>query len=86
MDRDEYVQKRRKRYLAQVLEHFEENIEQHLPPAQAGAVQDFKGLVRQRFNALAVDAIDLMRLEDRAERQNELGQEQRDALHPTGRP
>lgn len=86
MGRDEWVQKRRKRYLAQVLEHFEQHIEPLLDRDAAGVVQDFKGTVRARFNALAVDALDLMALEERALEQNALGQELRDQLHPTGRP
>lgn len=85
MDRTEYVHKRRKKYLAQTLERFEENIEPHLPADQAGAVQDFKGLVRARLNALAVDCLDLMDLEDRAMVANAAGQELRDQISPIGR-
>lgn len=76
--------------MAQTLESFEINIEQKLPAEVrrdlAGQVQDFKALVRERFNAIADDYIELMRLEDEGRIQNLLGQEQRDALHPTGRP
>jgi molybdopterin synthase catalytic subunit len=86
MNRDDYVQRQRKRYLAQVLEHFEQHIETHLPPDAAGAVQDFKGLVRARMNALAVDALEIMALEDRAMAVNGAAQELRESLSPTGRP
>lgn len=86
MDRNEYVQKRRGRYLAQILESFEQRIEPHLPPEASGDVQDFKGLVRARVNALAVDCTDLMSLEERAMQLNGVGQEVRDRLDTTGRP
>jgi hypothetical protein len=86
MDSTEWIHKRRKRYLAQVLEHFEQHIEILLPAEAAGAIQDFKGLTRARLNALAVDACELMDLTDRAMEQNGYGQEIRDRLHPTGRP
>lgn len=86
MNRDDFVQRQRKRYLAQVLEHFEEHIEPFLPASAAGAVQDFKGLVRARMNALAVDALEIMALEDRAMAVNGAAQELRESLSPTGRP
>jgi len=86
MNRDDFVQRQRKRYLAQVLEHFEQHIEPSLPPDAAGNVQDFKGLVRARMNALAVDALEIMALEDRAMAVNGAAQELRESLSPTGRP
>lgn len=70
--------------MAQVLDRFEEEIENQLPKEAAGAVADFKGLVRARMNALAVDAIDIFSLDDVAH--NELAQEFKDALDPVGRP
>lgn len=76
MDRAEYVQKRKAKYMAQVLEHFEEEIESQLPVALAGAVQDFKGLVRARMNALAKDAVEIMSLRE-DEAQNGYGLELR---------
>lgn len=83
MDREQYVHKRKKKYMAQVLEAFEERIEPHLNAEAAGDVQDFKGLVRRRMNALAVDAADVMELTGQI---NQAGQDLRDRLHPTGRP
>lgn len=85
MNRDDYVQRQRRRYLAQVLEHFETHIEPHLPPEAAGGVQDFKGLVRARMNALAVDALEIMALEDSAIAVNGAAQELRESISPTGR-
>lgn len=83
MDRSEYIHKRKARYMAQVLEAFEELIEPYLTENANGARQDFKGLVRARINALATDAVDLMSLGE--QEQNGLGLEIRDQLHPTGR-
>jgi hypothetical protein len=78
MDRAEYVHKRKKKYMAQVLEKFESELQELLPESAAGSVQDFKGLVRARMNALATDAVDIMQLGD--EHQNGLGLEFRDRL------
>lgn len=85
VDRAQYVQKRKGKYMAQVLEEFEKVIEPHLTPEAEGDVQSFKGLVRMRMNALATDAIDLMALGEAGE-QNGVAMEIRDRLHPTGRP
>jgi hypothetical protein len=63
MDRSEYVQKRRRKYLAQVMEELEGKILPLLPENAEGVVDDFKGLLRRKFNALAVDAIDVMNLD-----------------------
>ncbi len=81
--REAAVQRRRGKYMAQVLEAFETRIQPHMPKAAAGDIQDFKGLVRVRFNALADDAIDILGT-DMA--QNGVAQELRDQLSPTGRP
>lgn len=58
----EIIQRRRGRYMGQTLSRFEEIIEPHLPPEAAGAIQDFKGLVRERFDALATDSVELIGL------------------------
>jgi hypothetical protein len=84
--RNEWIQQKRRRYLAQILEAFEQNIEPHLSPEANGDVQDFKGLVRARVNALAVDAAEIMDLEDRAIVQNGAADDLRHRLSPTGRP
>jgi len=87
--REEYVRRRRGRYMAQTLESFEQNIEEQLPAEVrrelAGSIQDFKALVRERFNALAGDCVELMNLADEGRVENLLAREQRDALHLTGR-
>ena len=83
MDKAEYVDKRRRKYLAQLLEAFEELVEPHT--TDAASIADFKGLVRAKMNALAVDAIDVMNL--RADEAiNGYAIETTDRLFPHGRP
>lgn len=82
MDRTEYIHKRKARYMAQVLEAFEEQIEPFLSDDANAARQNFKGLVRARINALATDAVDLMSLD--GQEQNGFGLDLRDQLDPTG--
>jgi hypothetical protein len=82
MDRSAYVDKRRRKYLAQLLEAFEELIEPQVDDQQS--VATFKGLVRAKMNALTVDAIDVMNLRDEAI--NGYAIETTDRLFPHGRP
>lgn len=83
MDRKGYVHKRKRKYMAQVLETFEKLIEPLLPKDKQTekVVKDFKALIRARINALAVDACDVM-----GNDLNGAGQELRDRLDPEGRP
>lgn len=83
MDRASYVDKRRRKYLAQLLEAFEELIEPKVD--DAASVDKFKGLVRAKMNALSVDAIDVMNLRD-DEAINGYAIETTDRLFPHGRP
>jgi hypothetical protein len=83
MDRSAYVDKRRRKYLAQLLEAFEELIEPKVDDEQA--VATFKGLVRAKMNAITVDAIDVMNLRD-DEAINGYAIETTDRLFPHGRP
>lgn len=85
VDGPSYVQKRRRKYLAQAMEAFEEMIEPHLPPGTEEQASTFKGLIRAKFNALAVDATDVMNLTDNAEI-NGFAIEMKDRLYPNGRP
>lgn len=57
MDRQAYVHKRKGRYMAQTLEDFETNVERYLPEEVAA---NFKGVVRRKMTALAVDACDII--------------------------
>jgi len=74
------IQRRRGRYLAQTLTAFEERILPHLPREAAGEVQAFKGLVRERFDALAADADELIDLLMSGEAPNGAAIELRDAV------
>lgn len=76
----EIIQRRRGRYTAQTLARFEEIIETHLPREAAGAIQDFKGLVRERFDALAVDAVELIGLLESDVELNGAAQDLRDRV------
>lgn len=73
--------------MAQTLEAFEEKIEPLLAgiPGGEAAIQDFKGLARARFNALAKDATEIMSLSDTGGI-NGVAVDMRDALSPVGRP
>lgn len=83
MDRTQWVDWRKRKYMAEVLEVFEEAIEPHLPPEAAGEVQNFKAVVRRRLGALAADAVSVMSLDDEA--MNRLAQEMKDQISPLGR-
>jgi hypothetical protein len=83
MDKGEYIQRRRKRYLAQTLEEFEEVILPLLPQNAHEQVTKFKATVRQKFNALAVDASELVALGEGEV--NGYAVEQRDRIYPHGR-
>lgn len=82
MDKQGYVHRRKKRYMAQLLEYFEEHVESHLPDEVA---QDFKRMVRRKMNAVAVDACEIMSLKP-GEEINGVMTELRDKLHPEGQP
>lgn len=45
--------------MAQVLGDFEERIQPLLPPSTTEAVQEFKAVVRSRFNDISTDAVDI---------------------------
>lgn len=85
MDRAQYVHKRKAKYMAQVLEAFERDIEPLMGPEGQEQIQDFKGLVRARLNALATDAVDIINLGDEATI-NGAALQVRDSLSPIGRP
>lgn len=82
MDKAEYIQRRRKRYLAQTLEEFEDIILPLLPANADEPVDRFKATVRRKFNALAVDASEVCELEGEV---NGYAVETRDRLDPHGR-
>lgn len=79
MDRQQYVHKRKGRYMAQLLEEFENEIEPLVP---ADAAAKFKAMARRKMNALAVDCVELMNLEGTQQAINGHAQDIRDRLHP----
>lgn len=82
MDKAAYVDKRRKKYLAQVMEAFEELVEPQTTDAES--VATFKGLLRAKMNAIAVDAIDVFNLGE--VEINGFAVEATDRLFANGRP
>jgi hypothetical protein len=84
MDREGYVHRRKRRYLAVTLEDFEEKIEKQLPRDVRERLQanidEFKGTVRGKLNALAVDACEVFGLDD--EELNKAAEELRDSTDP----
>lgn len=84
MNRREFVQWKKGIYLAQLLEGFETIIETRLSTDDAGAIQDFKGMVRSRLKALAADSVEIYELTD--SEVNGVAQTIRHELSPTGRP
>lgn len=84
MDKSGYIQKRKARCMAQILEAFEDKIEPHLSPQADGDAKSFKALVRARLVTLADDASDVATLGDEGAI-NGAAQEIRDRLSPTGR-
>ena len=85
MDRTEYIQKRRRKYLAQVMDFFDDRITPLMgEKADSPEVDDFRGLCRAKFNALAVDAADVMEL-DADVHVNQHAVELKDRLYADGR-
>lgn len=78
MDRSQFLQNRRGRYLAQTMEEFERTIE---PLIAAEVSTAFKALVRRKFGALTKDATDLLELDGEM---NGIALDMRDRLSPDG--
>lgn len=65
MDQIELVESRRRRYLAQAMEAFEQRIEPHLDlhdPRVKADTREAKAILRKQFQRLSDDAIDAMKL------------------------
>lgn len=82
MDKANYVHRRKKRYMAQLLDNFEEHVQPHLPPDVADR---FKGKVRKKMHALALDSVEIINLKP-GEEINGYAVELRDRLHADSRP
>lgn len=59
MDKQAYIHRRRKRYLAQTLDVFDAEV---LPLLPEGVGDHMKGIIRQKFHALALDAAEVAAL------------------------
>jgi hypothetical protein len=77
------VERRSRKYMAQVLTAFEEGIESQLPPSAQEAVQEFKAVVRSRFNDISTDAVDIF-ADDGDWVQNGVARDIRDQLRVSG--
>lgn len=63
MQKTEYVHRRKSRYMAKILAKFEELCEPSLrAQGKDQEIEDFKGYVRQKMNALAIDASEIIEL------------------------
>jgi hypothetical protein len=63
MQKKEYVHRRKNRYMAKILAKFEETVEPVLrAEGKDQEIEDFKGYVRQKMNALAIDASEIIEL------------------------
>ena len=82
MDKAAFVHRRKKRYMAQALEVFDDQALPHLPPDVAETV---KGIFRRKMHALALDACEVISLRP-GEEINGMAVELRDQLHVEGRP
>lgn len=82
MDKQAHIHQRKKRYMAQALDFFDQETAQHLPPDVAEAV---KGIFRKKMHALALDACEVISLKP-GEELNGAIIELRDHLHVEGRP
>jgi hypothetical protein len=77
MDRTEYVRRRKGRYMAQLLEEFERDIEPRIPQEVATA---YKALVRRKVTALAADCLEVMDMENTV--MNGAARDLKDRIHP----
>lgn len=82
MDKAYFVHRRKKRYMAQLLEEFEKDVEPLIPTEVA---DKFKGTVRRKLHALSLDACEIISLQP-GEELNGAVIELRDRMHAEGRP
>lgn len=81
MDKAAYVHRRKKRYMAILLDEFERQVEPHIP---ADVAERFKGRVREKMHALALDSVHVLALRP-GEEINAAATELRDQLATSGR-
>lgn len=81
MDKVGLVHKRKKRYMGQILGSFDALVLPHVPEEVA---EEFKGLVRQKLNAMALDANEIHSMKP-GEEMNGAAVELRDQIDADGR-
>lgn len=85
IDRQQFLTQKKRRYMAQLLESFEELIEPLIDMSQADngeQVREFKGTVRRKLNALAVDALDVMNTDEAGMVRNGAAVALQERIHP----
>lgn len=78
---EQFVQRRKGRCMAQLLEEFERELEPLLP---AEAVQNFKALVRRKLNVLASDIVEAIGDTREGLLRNGSAEALKQQLHPDG--
>lgn len=69
MDRQSFVHKRKKRYMAQILDEFEADVE---PFVSTEIADKFKGTIRRKLHALALDSCEMISLKPGEELNGEI--------------
>lgn len=85
IDRQQFLSQKKRRYMAQLLESFEELVEPLIDMSQAEnetKVREFKGTVRRKLNALAVDALDVMNADEAGMVRNGAAVALTERIHP----
>ena len=82
-DAENYVNRRKGRAMAQILEVFEEKLEPLLPGEEA---ESFKALVRKKLNGLATDVTDVLKQADGTVKNNGVAEDIHNRLSADSRP
>lgn len=83
-EKKQYVRQRKNRYMAKILSRFEELCQPELESqGKHQEIEDFKGYVREKMEALAIDTGEIISLEP-GESLNWLAVELRDRVNATG--
>lgn len=84
MDTPTFIDNRRGRYLAQLMEEYERLVLPHLPDEARADSDAFKVQVRRKMRAMATDCAEIAQHEPGLQ-VNGLALQQRDQVHPHGR-
>lgn len=75
---EQFIERRKKRAMAQLLEEFEREVQPLIPEAVATA---FKALARRKLNSFASDVLEALRLRRSGQVKNAVAQDIEDRLH-----